>query len=412
MSNLNNNIKKKNILIIMTGSIACYKVCTLISRLVQSSYDVKIVLTASAEKFIGVSTIEGLSKNKVHTSLFEKNQAMEHIYLDRWADLILVAPASANTINKMSQGLGDDLATTLFLAHDFKKPFLIAPAMNTQMYLHPTTQKSIQYLKSLQIEILEAASGVLACGEVGYGKLLDPELLFIEVEKHLQLSKTNEVVLINKNKNTVKTVLITSGGTQEPIDDVRVISNKSTGNTAAQIADLFIAGGFEVTYLHAKSAVLPNYECQKYSFITYNDLKNKLAELAIKKFDLVIHAAAVSDYTVKPTEGKIDSAAEMLQLTLIKNPKLINQIKKISPESKLIGFKLTSQLNENEILQKIEALFNNAQCDWVVHNEWKNVHTTKHVFNLFSKNSKQENLNLTDLSYELMGLVHSSPEAV
>ena len=182
----------------MTGSIACYKACSVLSKLKQNGHQVKTVMSEASQKFIGPATIEGLTGEAPITDMYASGQIMDHINLVRWADLIIVAPATANYINKISYGLGDDLLTTLFLAHDFKKPFLIAPAMNTMMYSHPTTQASIKKLKDMGVEILETASGVLACGEVGYGRLLEPDLILKEIELHLknkiQSSPTKDIV--------------------------------------------------------------------------------------------------------------------------------------------------------------------------------------------------------------------------
>ena len=147
----------KNILLIMTGSIACYKACAIVSSLHQKGYTVKTVLSPSSLHFVGTSTIEGLTGEPAITEMYAPGSVMDHIKLDRWADLILVAPATANYINKIAHGLGDDLLTTLFLAHDFKKPFLLAPAMNTMMYQHPTTQESLKKLRSFGIEILSSS---------------------------------------------------------------------------------------------------------------------------------------------------------------------------------------------------------------------------------------------------------------
>lgn len=397
---------KKNILILMSGSIAAYKVCSLISQLVQTNFNVKVAMSAAAQKFIGPATIEGLTGQPVHIDTFESGQAMEHIYLARWADLILVAPATANTLNKMSQGVGDDLLSTIFLAHNFKKPFLLVPAMNTQMYLHPTTQKSISELKNMGVHILETASGVLACGEVGYGRLLEPELIYQEIRDRIDSMPERNLTSIPQKKS-IK-VLITSGGTQEPIDDVRVITNKSTGKTASLIADQLTHAGFEVTYLCAESAVRPLLSMPTETFLTYKDLDQKLVELLKKSYDLIIHTAAVSDYSVAQSQpGKIDSTNDVIDLRLIKNPKIIDQIKKLSPTSFLVGFKLTSQATENEIQNKVQSLFDKAQCDYVVHNDWKHVHTSNHIFNWYSKSKTIHNLSLIDLTYELINLPYN-----
>lgn len=375
----------------MTGSIACYKACGVISSLTQKGYSVKVVLSPSSLQFIGAATIEGLTSNSPITDMYASGSIMDHIHLDRWADLILVAPATANYINKIAYGLGDDLLTTLFLAHDFKKPFLIAPAMNTMMYLHPTTQASLEKIKSMHVEILETASGVLACGEVGYGRLLDPQLIVQEVESRLNKTSSESTSVSETKRPQIKkiTVLITSGGTTEPIDDVRSITNKSTGKTAAFIADQFLQAGLEVDYLHAVNAAQPRLECEKFKFETFDQIESELKKLLSEKsYDFIIHAAAVSDYSVVKSEGKISSSAETIQLNLKRNPKLLNEIKKLSPHSKLIGFKLTSKLDTKAIEEKVSLQFQQADCDLVVHNDLQNISSTAHSFNIYSKDLK------------------------
>jgi phosphopantothenoylcysteine decarboxylase / phosphopantothenate---cysteine ligase len=410
---LKSNVSKtsKNILILMSGSIACYKVCTVVSQLKQKNYLVKIVMSEAAQKFIGPATIEGLSGESPITDMYAKGSVMDHIYLARWADLILVAPATANTINKMAAGLGDDLITTLFLAHDFQKPFLLTPAMNTKMYQHPTTQKSLSELKMMGVQILETASGVLACGEVGYGRLLEPELIIGEIESRMildqKISSAEKNIGTNINSRPRQKILITSGGTQEAIDDVRVITNKSTGRTAAKICDQLIESGFAVTYLHAENAKSPMLDCQKVSYSSFQDIDTQLTNLLTTvQFDFVIHAAAISDYSVvKSADGKIDSSANELTIHLKKNPKLIQKIKKLSPNSKLIGFKLTSTTDENVIQNKIHGLFKSADCDYVIQNDWSTVKTGNSVFNLYSKNRKIEFLTLDNLTIEIAQII-------
>jgi phosphopantothenoylcysteine decarboxylase / phosphopantothenate---cysteine ligase len=381
--------QSKKILFIMTGSIASYKACGVISRLKQNGHNLKVVMSPSSLNFVGKATIEGLTGETPITDMYADGQVMDHIHLVRWADLILVAPATAHYINRISNGIGDDLLTTLFLAHDFKKPFLIAPAMNTMMYLHPTTQRSIKKLKEMNIEILEAASGVLACGEVGYGRLLEPDLIVKEVELRLNSSFTATATApVQKSKNIQ--VLITAGGTSEPIDDIRVITNRSTGKTASVLADHLVESGFEVTFLHSENSLKPKNPTQTVTFTTFNDLQSKLeTELKRSSYDWVIHTAAVSDYSVQPTEGKISSDADEITLKLKRNPKLIDQIKKISPKTKLVGFKLTSTTDPKTITEKVGKLFSNAHCDFVVQNDWSDIKNNKRIFNVYSAQSVQ-----------------------
>lgn len=388
----------------MTGSIACYKACAVVSSLHQKGYTVKVVLSPSSLHFIGASTIEGLTGQPAMTEMYAAGSAMEHIKLDRWADLILVAPATANFINKIANGIGDDLLTTLFLAHDFKKPFLLAPAMNTMMYQHPTTQESLRKLKSYGVEILETASGVLACGEVGYGRLLDPQLIVQEVDSRLnQHTKPTETLNLHPKMKAAKKVLVTAGGTTEPIDDIRSITNTSTGKTAAFIADQLIESGIEVHFLHAKNSVLPVNACAKSTYLTFNDLSNQLNQiLKLYSFDAVLHLAAVSDYSVMKQPGKISSDAEEVQIKLYKNKKLIDDIKKINANTLLIGFKLTSLENENLVTQKVQKLFSEAKCDFVVQNDWNDIKNNDHKFKFFNPSLQSESLNnVQELSFKL-----------
>jgi phosphopantothenoylcysteine decarboxylase / phosphopantothenate---cysteine ligase len=176
---------KSKVLFMMSGSIACYKACAVISKLVQNNCDVQVVLTEGAEQFIGAATCEGLTSRSVFRNVYGPGQMMGHIDFAKWADLTLVCPATANVLNKFAAGLADDAVTTLFLAHDFKKPFLIAPAMNQGMWNHPATQSSLQKLKSWGVQVLPTDYGHQACGDVGEGRLLEPDLIFEAVIKGL-----------------------------------------------------------------------------------------------------------------------------------------------------------------------------------------------------------------------------------
>ncbi len=385
-------MSQSKILFIMTGSIACFKACAALSKLKQAGHILKVVMSEGSLQFIGAATIEGLTGEAPITDMYASGQIMDHINLNRWADLVIVAPATANYINKIAYGLGDDLLTTLFLAHDFKKPFLVTPAMNTMMYLHPTTQASIKKLKEMNVEILETASGVLACGEVGYGRLLEPELIVQEVQKRLQTTSSYQGITHAKPSigATIK-VLITSGGTTEPIDDVRVITNNSTGKTGAQIAAALTESGISVTYLHAEDAVKPEFSNKAVAFKSFTDLSEKLEnELKSTDYDWVLHMAAVSDYSVIPTAGKIGSSENELTLKLKKNPKLIEVIKKLSPKSKLVGFKLTSTTDAKIIEQKVSNLFEKSNCDFVVQNDWNDIKHNNRRFSFYSALDKND----------------------
>lgn len=381
-------MSKSKILFQLTGSIACFKACQLISKLVQNNYEVQTVASQSALQFIGQATLEGLTGKPVYTNLWENGQMMDHIHLNRWADLIITAPATANYLNKIANGTGDDLLSTLFLAHDFKKPFLIAPAMNTTMYQHPMTQKSIQTLKQLGLDILSTDNGSLACGEVGEGRMLDPEVIFQKIESTLRSE--------NKSLN----ILITSGGTSEPIDNVRLITNTSTGETGSILADYFSEKGYAVTYVHSHSATQPKNNCKKIAFKTFNDVEVILKNELKNKYDIIIHAAAVSDYSVEKFDGKMNSDQENVVLHLHKNKKIVNELRNwsLNKNIQVIAFKMTSTQDPGQKQNAIQKLFKNANADFVIHNDTHEMNKISHKFYVHNKNSQ---LSVAENKYEL-----------
>ena len=374
-------MSKYKILVQITGSIAAYKVCDLISKLSQADYEVKVAVSKNALNFVGAATLEGLSGSPVYSDLWQDGRMMDHIELNRWADLIIVAPASANYINSVASGLGDGLLTTLFLAHDFKKPFLIAPAMNQAMYLHPVTQKSLKALANMGIVVLSPANGLLACGEVGPGRLMESEQIFQNIEQKISLLR---------QQKTAGKILITAGGTCEAIDDVRCITNLSTGATGATIADDLTKNGFDVTYLSAELAQKPSLPCRQISFKSFQDLQMNLHRELQQNYSAVIHAAAVSDYSPIPQNGKISSQAETLQLELKKNPKLINQVRdwSVNKKLKLIAFKLTSTeiLADRELA--VKKLAQDSGADLIIQNDFKDFELDKiqHPFVAYKNN--------------------------
>ena len=201
MSRVNKNYQ--NILLKVCGSIAAYKAAILCSKLVQKKYHVKVVCSENALKFIGSATFEGLCGEPPLKDIFETGRAMDHINLDRWADLTLVYPATANTINKLATGIGEDPLSTLFLAHDFTTPYLIAPAMNDKMLSHPVTQNSLTQLKNMGVIVLPTQQGALACGEYGYGRVLEPEQILKFLELPFDHAKKNECAcLLRGNKRS------------------------------------------------------------------------------------------------------------------------------------------------------------------------------------------------------------------
>ncbi|MCB1120157.1 MAG: bifunctional phosphopantothenoylcysteine decarboxylase/phosphopantothenate--cysteine ligase CoaBC [Verrucomicrobiae bacterium] len=366
------------ILFKLTGSIACYKACNLISRWVQDGHEVQVVASQAALKFVGASTFEGLTGKPVYHDLYESGKQMAHIDLVKWADLTVMCPATANTINRLAQGLGDDLIGSLFLAHDFKKPYFVVPAMNTAMYRHPATRASLQKLEDWGIRILPTAEGRLACGDIGEGKLLEPDDIASMVEHALARPA--------KSGGRKLRFLITSGGTEEPIDGVRSISNFSSGRTGAEFADYLYTQGHEVTLLRAKRAARAKKPVSEYTFVSFHDLDRNLRELLSgHHFDCVIHLAAVSDYSVDhllingekvlPGGDTKFSSDQEITLNLARNYKIVDRISSYSRNGNLlvVSFKLTNHASEAEREQAVLHLLEHSLADIVVQNDLSEV---------------------------------------
>lgn len=391
---------KRKILFQLSGSIACFKACQLLSRLVKEGFDVEVVATKAALNFVGTATLEGLTGKRVHVDTFADGEYMNHIHLERWADVLLLCPATANTINKLAGGVGDDLLSTLFLAHDFKKPYLIAPAMNEKMLQHPATQASLQKLAGWGVTVLPSGRGELACGESGDGRLLEPDELWAHLNTSLNgLTSPGSTV---DSKVSRRHVLVTAGGTREPIDQVRALTNLSTGRTGVAIAESFASAGFDVTLLRASDVKFESAAVRSAPFVTYNDLSELLqTELSSKSYDIVIHAAAVGDYALErigsgastggAAHGKIESDDDLV-LHLRKTAKLVDRLRTFSknPKLQVVAFKLTSSAHASERENAVTKLISHAKPDFVVLNDASEVSSSRHVARLYDAHELRE----------------------
>ena len=374
-------------LFIVCGSISVYKSLDLISKLKKEGHEIKVVMTKSATKFVSPLTFASLSGNQVYTDIWDEKEPMAHIDLIRWADEVIVAPATANFINKISNGVADDLASNLFMAHRFDKPFRVYPAMNTSMLEHPLTQKSLSSLKELGVYLGETQKGTLACGEVGAGKLLEIEKIYNDLQPKDQSYKKLKV-------------LITSGGTKEPIDRVRHIGNMSSGTTGSAIAEAFMQAGHSVHLLYGEGSKTPK-NILKQEFTSFSDLNEKLEhKLSSESFDYIIHLAAISDYSVLSVEtnkGKVLNTDEKLSssnelvIKLTSNPKIIYSLYdySLNKNVKIIGFKLTDTTDQAKKDEAISNVFNNKGVKLVIHNEFKNIKDHSHQFEICSKGEKK-----------------------
>jgi phosphopantothenoylcysteine decarboxylase/phosphopantothenate--cysteine ligase len=358
-----------NILFILTGSIAAYKACDVVSQLVQRGHRVRTVATESASKFVGPATLEGLTGQPVYSDLFAAGRSLEHINLTRWADLVIVCPATAHTINRLATGLADDLTGALFLAHDRSKPWLIAPAMNPAMWAHPATTAAVARLKEWGVAVLPVGAGRTACGEIGEGRLTEPATILASIESALARP-------VRRMR-----ILVTAGGTAEPIDGVRVISNTSTGATGAGLATYLRRQGHEVVLLRARSAARAETAGPEEEFGSAAELDAALGRhLGGAMFDAVIHAAAVSDFGVEaieqdgrtqsPANGKLSShSAPVLRLKPL--PKLVDGLRARSANRRIVvvAFKLTRGATPPAAQAAIAELFQRALPDFIVHND-------------------------------------------
>ena len=353
-----NNLLNKKILLIICGGIAAYKSLELIRLLKKQNATIKTIVTKSAKEFVTPLSITSLSQGKVYDDMFSmKNEAeMDHISLSRWADLILVAPATANTISKLSNGSSDDMASTVILASD-KKIFL-TPAMNIRMWEHTSTKENLKKLKSYGYKIIGPEIGDMACGEYGEGKMTEPKEIVNEINIYFNL--------LNKNKKYK--ALVTAGPTHEYIDPVRFITNKSSGKQGFAIAKSLINKGFETTLITGPT----NFEADN----NINLIKVETADQMFKAtqenlpVDVAIFSAAVSDFKSKEQlNTKIKKQASM-SLNLEKNVDILNYVSNhnsLRPKL-VIGFAAET----NDLKKNAQKKLMEKNCDWIIANDVSN----------------------------------------
>lgn len=279
---------KKNVVVGVTGGIAVYKTCELVSRLVKAGYSVKVVMTDHAKEFVTPLTFETLSKNAVICDMFapKPHFEVEHISLAKWAGAYIIAPATANVIGKIANGVADDMLTTSFMATEAVR--IVCPAMNTQMYKDEATASNLQILKDRGIRVIEPTVGKLACGDVGVGRMEEPEKIFEYVDN-----------LLTPNPDfRGKRVLVTAGGTQEDIDGVRFIGNRSSGKMGVAIAEAVLERGGEVTFVYGNVSVPLPKNVKALHVASTQDMYDAVLK-EMEDCDVIIKCAAPADYRVK-----------------------------------------------------------------------------------------------------------------
>ena len=349
------DLTTKKILFIICGGVSAYKSLETIRLFKKNNAQIKTILTKSAKEFVTPLSIASLSQGKVYDDLFnvENETEMDHIALSRWADVIVVAPATANTLSKLSQGSSEDLASTVILASN--KQVFLAPAMNVRMWEHPSTKDNLKTLKSFGYKFIGPVTGDMACGEYGEGKMSDPYDIINEISSFLS----------SQFKNKKIKALVTAGPTNEYIDPVRFITNKSSGKQGYEIAKSLSRRGFNTTLISGPTNLTIDEDIKLIKVETAEEMFK--ATQKNLPTDIAVFSAAVADYKInKKSQNKIKKQ-EKLNINLEQNIDILNYVSNHnSMRPKLvIGFAAeTSNLDKNAI-----SKLKNKNCDWMVAND-------------------------------------------
>ncbi|HDU8433319.1 TPA: bifunctional phosphopantothenoylcysteine decarboxylase/phosphopantothenate--cysteine ligase CoaBC [Acinetobacter baumannii] len=347
-------IPHKNIVLAVTGGIAAYKSAILVRRLKDYGFDVRVVMTYGAQAFITPLTFQALSGNPVHTELLdpEAEAGMGHIELARWADLLLVAPASCDTLAKFANGLADDLLSTLFLAT--KAPVWVAPAMNQQMWAAKATQRNLQTLVEDGVHVIMPDAGEQACGDVGLGRMPEPEEIARQVAGYFH--QAQRAIAEKFGLLAGKRVVITAGPTREAIDPVRYISNHSTGKMGFALAAACYAAGAKVTLIAGPVSLDTPNGVQRVNVASARQMLDVSMESLETGCDIFIATAAVADYRVaEVAEHKIKKAGDELNVSLVKNPDIVATIAAQEKRPFMVGFAAETQNVEEYAAGKLVA---------------------------------------------------------
>ena len=347
-------IPHKNIILAVTGGIAAYKSAILVRRLKDYGFDVRVVMTQGAQAFITPLTFQALSGNPVHTELLdpEAEAGMGHIELARWADLVLVAPASCDSIAKFANGLADDLLSTLYLAT--KAPVWVAPAMNQQMWAAKATQRNLTTLVEDGVHVIMPDAGEQACGDVGLGRMPEPEDLARQVAAYFH--KAQRAIAEKFGLLAGKRVTITAGPTREAIDPVRYISNHSTGKMGFALAAACYAAGAKVTLVAGPVSLDTPNGVQRINVSSAMQMLDVSMNQLQQGCDIFIATAAVADYRVaQVAEHKIKKAGDELAVSLVKNPDIVATIAQQQQRPFMVGFAAETQNVEEYAAGKLVA---------------------------------------------------------
>jgi phosphopantothenoylcysteine decarboxylase/phosphopantothenate--cysteine ligase len=332
-----------NVVVGITGGIAAYKAVGVVRALVLAGHDVHVVPTEGALRFVGRPTLEAISRNPVHTDLYEGVAEVRHVAIGQAADLIVIAPATANTIAKLATGLADDLLGNTVLASE--APVVIAPAMHTEMWRHPATQANIATLRERGVTIVGPAVGQLTGADSGPGRMEEPETIVAAALRRVEASDRHDLAGVH--------VVVTAGGTREPLDPVRFLGNRSSGKQGVAIADAARARGAEVTLIAANLEIPDPVGCDIRRVSTALELQQAVTDAA-QGADVVVMAAAVADYRpagVSETKIKKDASDSGLTLELVRNPDILAGLGHAPHDGTLlVGFAAETEPDDDRLL--------------------------------------------------------------
>ena len=342
------------ILLGITGSIAAYKSIYLVRFLVRQGAEVRVILTPSAKDFVSSLTLSTLSKNPVLTDLFDEHSWANHVMLGRWADLMLIAPLSCNTLAKMANGFCDNLLLAVYLSAAC--PVFVAPAMDEDMWLHACTRENLDKLKKHGVKLIDVEKGELASGLSGEGRMAEPQIILQQIEEHFFLKKDL----------TGKKALVTAGPTHEAIDPVRYIGNHSSGKMGMAIAEELASRGAETILVIGPSSQIHPQHSMQIEHIQSAEMMYKACMEKFPSMDIVVMAAAVADYTpAKPSQEKIKKRADKFQLELVKTKDILQSMGRLKKNGQvLVGFALEKQDEKEYALSKLK----NKNADIIVLN--------------------------------------------
>ncbi len=394
------NIKDKKILLVICGGVAAYKSLETIRILKKNGCEIKTILTKNSKEFITPLSVASLSQGKVYDNLFsvENESEMDHIALSRWADLILVQPATANTISKLTQGSSEDLASTVILASN--KPIFLAPAMNVRMWEHPSTKENLEILKNYSYRIIGPEVGEMACGEYGEGKMTEPVDIVNNINDYF----------FTINKNSKLKALVTAGPTKEYIDPVRFITNKSSGKQGYEIAKSLSRNGYQTTLISGPTNLKIDDTIKLIKVETTEQMfKETQKNLPV---DVAIFSAAVADFKVAEKKDTKIKNKDELTIKLERNVDILNYISNHnSMRPKLVvGFAAETNNLEDNAIEKLK----NKNCDMIIANDVSNksigFDSELNEVTIFYKNNKKEKLfikNKSLISQEIVERVNS-----